>query len=527
MRNAVAMCFLVAIAFGIVSCSGSNTEQTTTGPPATTAIETTLLPETPPTIATTVPEVASVRALDWVPCGEAECAVLMVPLGHRDPAAGRIGLQVARRLADQAQSRIGALFYNPGGAGAAGTPFVEAASAWFGSELLNRFDLVSWDPRGVSAGTELDCFNDPDEFLSLDPTPETTEEAADVTARLRSFAAECAERSGNLLPHLSTMATARDMDRLRQALGEEQISYLGQSYGTALGLVYATLFPDRLRAMVLDGFYDLDAPLDELLLRNAAAEAATLEKAMVQCAVDEHCPFHNNGDPSGALEDLLAHLDLDPIAVGDTDLNLLRALDAIWWILLQDDQSILMKALARAQQGDGELLASWSEFDADNGRLGLRGWYAINCLDRSRKQRSMTEEEYARIVAASPWLGTDEWIDNEVCRAWGAEPDPPPPPAPGDAPILIVSATGDIATPLASGLELSRRLDNDSLLVVERNAHPGYAPLLWTGVVDGDAQCVTTAVHRFLIELQLPADQSICVHGRSQPLPPGSIAEIP
>jgi len=518
MMRVIAVCCAVAIALPAASC--------TNGDPAPTATH----DEAPPASSTTTSEtdVDSVPALDWVSCGEAECSVLTVPLDHDDPSAGTIDLRVARRLADQPDQRIGVLFYNPGGAGAAGIPFVEAASASFGSELLRRFDLVSWDPRGVSAGTELDCFDDPNEFFALDPTPESDEEVEQVTARLRSFAAACAERSGNLLPHLSTMATARDMDQLRRVLGEEQISYLGQSYGTALGLAYATLYPNRLRAMALDGIYDLNAPLDEFVATRAEAEFAVLGAALAECAGDEFCPFHNGGDPSGALNDLLGSLDDSPLVVGDAELSHLRALDAIWWSLLSEEYwPALAEGLARAQQGDGELLLSWSQLDADAGPLGLAGWYGINCLDRPREQRSLTDEQYARIVAASPWLGVDEWMGNVVCRYWGAEPEPPPPPAPGDAPILIVSATGDTATPLPSGLALSRRLDHARLLIAEQNSHNSYAPILPGGIVDGEAECVTSVVHRFLVDLQLPADQSVCVHGQGRLLPPGSIVGVP
>ena len=200
--------------------------------------------------------------LVWTPCGSAECATLTVPLDHDDLSLGSIDLKVARRLARRPAERIGVLLFNPGGPGVPATPtIIEGARFFFSSTLLDRFDVVSWDPRGVSAGTEVDCVDDLNRYLAPDPTPETKEEADQILETFREFAAGCAERSGHLLPHLSTMSTARDMDLLRAALGEEKISYLGNSYGAALGAVYATLFPERVRAMALDGAVRSERPL--------------------------------------------------------------------------------------------------------------------------------------------------------------------------------------------------------------------------------------------------------------------------
>ena len=250
----------------------------------------------------------------WARCGSAECASLTVPLDHDDPSLGSIDLKVARRLARRPAERIGVLLYNPGGPGVPATPIIiDGAQHVFSSMLLDRFDVVSWDPRGVSAGTEVDCVDDLNRYLAPDPTPETGEEADRIRETFSEFAAGCAERSGHLLPHLSTTSTARDMDLLRAALGEEKISYLGNSYGAALGAVYGTLFPERVRAMVLDGAYDLSAPYADGWVQKLEAQERALNAALQSCATKPSCAFHSEGDPFTALDELLAILDSAPL----------------------------------------------------------------------------------------------------------------------------------------------------------------------------------------------------------------------
>jgi pimeloyl-ACP methyl ester carboxylesterase len=436
---------------------------------------------------------------------------LTVPLDHDDPSKGTIDLAVARRPAQRPDDRIGVLLYNPGGPGAPGTPIImDEAGVQFNWALLDQFDVVSWDPRGVSEGAAVDCVDDPGELLGYDPTPETVEEEALIDAAVGEFVAGCVERSGDLLPYVSTVSTARDMDLLRESLGEEQISYLGRSYGTALGSTYATLFPERVRAMVLDSAYDLSAPLAEDMVARAEAHERALTLVLEQCAADSACPFHNDGDPFAAFDELMVRLDAEPLIVDDTEVGLGHAMSAVYEGLMGEwNWSDLMRALARAQDGNGRLLR-----DLALSFPYIESLFAIDCLDWPRSAWEASQSVVDAVLAASPRLGPFQVEGPSVCGLWPAEPDPPPPLTGADAgPILVIGSTGDTATPLESSRDLTEHLEGGVLLIVEGNNHGAY----W---IHPDNLCVIETVDRYLTDLELPANESRCIPGDPQLHPP-------
>ena len=214
--------------------------------------------------------------LDWGACPAAAeggastegfvCAVAAAPIDHGDPAAGTFELAVIKHPAGDPSARIGTLFWNPGGPGDAGTAYLPAAIGGFPEDVRGRFDIVSWDPRGMGGRTTpvVQCFDSAAEEAAFraahvgDSLPATPEALAADAAGRTAFNAACVDRAGDLLAHVSTADNARDLDLLRQAVGEERLSYYGTSYGTFLGATYANLFPDRVRAMVLDGAVDPD-----------------------------------------------------------------------------------------------------------------------------------------------------------------------------------------------------------------------------------------------------------------------------
>lgn len=494
----------VALASVLVlgSCTGSDGEEdaaTTMEPPTTTTT----------TAAATTAPTRPPSTLAWVPCGSAECATLTVPLDHDDPAEGTIDLAIARRPAQRPEERIGVLLYNPGGPGVPGTPdIIDAANLLFSWTLLDRFDVVSWDPRGVSEAAKVDCVDNPDVLLFHDPTPETAEEEALIDTAIDEFVAGCVERSADLLPYVSTVSTARDMDLLREALGEEQISYLGVSYGTALGSVYATLFPERVRAMVLDSAFDLSGPLAEWIVPRAEAGERALTLVLERCAADGACRFRNDGDPFTAFDELMVRLDAEPLIVDDTEVGLGHAIEAVFAGLYFEDHPIwpdwsdLMRALAAAQDGDGRLLRHLARSFPY-----IESLIAIECLDRPRRNGRPSSATIDALLAVAPRLGPF-WIEAPVvCDSWPAEPEPPPPlTGAGAGPILVVGSTGDVATPLQSSRDLANQLEGGVLLVVEANNHGAY-------FIDPDNLCVMETIDRYLTDLELPANGSRCILG--------------
>ena len=210
---------------------------------------------------------ASVPELAWQPCPDPaqsgfECATARVPLDYTDPQGSTIDLAVIRHLVSDPTNRIGALFFNPGGPGGIGTEDLPSFFDLFPAEVRERFDIISWDPRGVGDSTAVQCFDSEEaeqSFFAGIPFGLFPVGAAQQRAWIRAYARFgqlCEQRNGDLLAHVSTADTARDMDLLRQAVGEPRLNYLGISYGSFLGATYANLFPEKVRAVVLDGNMD-------------------------------------------------------------------------------------------------------------------------------------------------------------------------------------------------------------------------------------------------------------------------------
>ena len=193
--------------------------------------------------------------IEWDDCGGIECATLDVPLDYSEPGGEQIELYVVRTPATG--ERKGALFTNPGGPGASGAEFAEVLPFILPSEITEHFDIVGVDPRGIGGSTPIDCGVDATELYAVDPTIETPEDEEALLDVSQRYVDDCAAKYGDLLPHVGTRDVARDMDTVRAAMGDEQLSYLGISYGTAIGQVYADLFPERVRSMVIDGVLEL------------------------------------------------------------------------------------------------------------------------------------------------------------------------------------------------------------------------------------------------------------------------------
>ncbi|MFI6604505.1 alpha/beta hydrolase [Nonomuraea sp. NPDC050536] len=464
--------------------------------------------------------------LVWTDCGDGlECARLRVPLDYSALEGERLSLGVVRLPASG--RRIGSLVVNPGGPGVSGIEYARAARSAVDSAVRERFDIVGFDPRGVGESSPVKCLSDArlDAFLSADPTPDSASERAHLERVSKEFADGCRARSGRLLAHVGTADTARDLESLRQALGDARLTYLGKSYGTFLGATYADMYPNRVRAMVLDGAIDPAVPRLRLAGEQAAGFELALRTYIQACLAEQDCPFRSH-DLAGALAEvssLLRRTDSHPLpstaglpqptrGAGPESGNARKTGEALATLGLltplydRNSWPELTETLRQALAGNGDLLLR----NADN-LAGRRddGTYtnqteanmAITCADAPYPR---TPAAYATAGArAAPRFGPSLIWSYLPCAYW---PTPPtltnkPPKAHGVAPILIIGTTRDPATPYRWSQSLANELESAHLLTYDGDGHTAYT---------NGSPCVDSQVDTYLLTATAPPDGTIC-----------------
>jgi pimeloyl-ACP methyl ester carboxylesterase len=444
-----------------------------------------------------------VGTLDWSACGAGVlCATLAVPVDHADPGGPTLDLAVVRVPARDPERRIGALFVNPGGPGGSGIDAARGLASEFDDETRDRFDIVGFDPRGVAASSAVRC--------EFDARPELERlEGAELDG---AEARACRENAGDRLPHTTTVAAARDLDLLRAALGDEQLTYLGYSYGTILGAVYADLFPERVRALVLDSALDPvewfgdRGPMER---RSAAAFTEAFEAFAAGCTRNTRACAFGDGDPAGALDRLLEQADGPGIPVaGEEALDREAMVSLVAWGLYDDlAWPALGTALDAAERGDSsELRALVRERERRDGRRDNSGdaYLAYACGDAT--DRPGPDERAARdaeLRAVSPVFGGFVVFGGGVCGFWPepAEPYQPPAELAGTPRVLVVNTTGDPATPLEGALALADRFDDAALVVADGWQHGVYA---------AGNDCVDDVVGRYLADPAAASGRTDC-----------------
>ncbi len=450
--------------------------------------------------------------LDFGSDGTVQTGHLEVPINYDDPSQGTFDLYVARHLADPAK-RIGSLLVNPGGPGFGGSDFAIYADQIYGKALLDRFDIIGWDPRGTGLTTPaIDCTDDYDHFYaSLDVTPDNATERQAIADTAKEFADDCATKNADIIDFVGTNNSARDMDSIRRALGEATISYFGFSYGSALGATWTTLFAETVRAAVLDGAADPTADPSELSLQQSVGFENSLTTFLAQCSDDTTCEFHSDGDAEGAFDALMTAVDNDPVPSesGRPDVNLQVALSAVAQAMYSDQRwPQLAKALAEAQKGDGRgLLVLYDEYfkrSADGTyQNSLEAFQTIFCMDTAERLTVAQEDATAPdFNAAAPRLSPGT-TGSYFCTFFPTTTDPRVViTGKGAGPILVMGTTGDSATPLSGTRVMANSLEDGRLVVVTGNQHTGY----------GVNACSSDTIEQYLIDpaKNAPTDGAEC-----------------
>ncbi|MGA0117748.1 MAG: alpha/beta fold hydrolase [Ilumatobacteraceae bacterium] len=456
---------------------------------------------------------ASGGTIEWKPCDDTsmlKCARFEVPFDYENPEIGTFSLKLTMHPALDPSMRVGSMLVNPGGPGFGGSYLAESTQSYFGGDLVDAFDIIGWDPRGTGESTPaIDCVDDYDPYFTYDPSPDSDAERQIAIDASRTFVDECEKKNSEILPYISTNNTARDMDRIRAALGEDKITYFGFSYGSELGATWATMFPTTVRAAVLDGASDPNSDYVQGGLDQAKGFETELTKFLAKCSADSECSFHNNGKAEKAFDDLMASLDWSPLrpdpkrAPVNQGIALTAVAQAMYSSTLWPD---LEESLASAQKGNGQglldLYDSYYQRSYD-GTYGneLEAFNAIMCLDDPGPKSVEGVDAYIpkfKEVAPRLW---SSFATGYVCTFWPTKTDKRITITGIESgPIVVVGTTGDAATPLQSSRNMANALEDGRFIVVDANRHTGY----------GENDCVITAVNDYLLSAEITWEEKRC-----------------
>ena len=455
------------------------------------------------------------QRLDWRDCRDGDrCATLTVPLDYAQPGGKTIELALLKVPAGTDSQRVGSLVVNPGGPGGSGVDYAAQASAYFGPELLQAFDIVGFDPRGVGRSTPVQCLSDAklDAFVAADPDPDTPAEIRRGDRLLAELGEGCLRESGKLAAHVSTVEAAKDIDILRGALGEPRLTYFGASYGTFLGATYAGLFPENVGRMVLDGAIDPAVTTEETSLVQARGFETALRAYVGHCVELGDCFLGDTVDAgTERIREFLDQVEARPMqGSGGRQLTVGNAVLGIWAPLYNAaNWPVLDTALQRGFTGDGSVLLALSDRYTSRGPEGyvdnsLEALYAVNCLDHDDAiPAAQVPAHIPEFERASPTFGAIFAFGLSTCSHWPVHTgrEPAPIHAPGAAPILVVGTTRDPATPMEWAVSLARQLDSGVLVRRDGDGHTGYHA--------GNA-CVDHTVEAYLVSGTVPKGTVSC-----------------
>ena len=479
------------------------------------------------------------QTIDWEDCSDGtspfQCGTVTVPLDYEHPDGRTITIAVRKLPASDSDAEHGSLFINPGGPGASGVAMMQVMALMFTEELRGAYDIIGFDPRGVGQSTPITCWtndeikqhlaNPSDDAGPTDPLKGVTYKnvpAQDKIDRGAANAARCAQYSQvpELLDHVGTRDVARDLDVLRATNGNTKLNYLGISYGTRIGAIYADLFPDRVGRVVLDSAMDPSKRSGgEIRAEQITFSEGALRQYVEHCQAQNGCPLTGSTDEAVAqLAAFVDGLDQAPLTVPDSDatVNTQDATAVIQRLAVkQPDWDALTAMLTPAiTNHDGTLMAKAKQGSNKSSTMPVEAavnianseimFAAVICNDDpdTGGTASDWDAQSAAEKKTYPFFGGTSNAMDAYCRGWGHRGKTPPREtrAKGSDPILVVGIKGDIQTLYSWAQSLSNQLDNGHLLTVEGYGHGAF----------GTNNCATTAITGFLVDGTMSADGTTC-----------------
>ena len=459
------------------------------------------------------------QQVEFESCGEKIfCAEVMAPMDWDSPAGEQIEIAVAYRAANNKNPK-GFVLFNPGGPGSSAVDWVLESSDFLGSQSLrDNFNILGFDPRGVGKSSAVKCLTDSeyDDFLygvsGFDFGSD--EDIADSKEAIKEFAQKCLENTGDLLGHVDTISAAKDMDLLRAVLGEDKLHFLGYSYGSLLGTIYANLFPDRVGRFVLDGAIDPTVSDEQQTLFQIEAFEKALVAFLENCQQFRDCSFSGSVQTDlQKIRDFFLELETRPLPTqSGRELTIWAAVTGLIMPLYSESYwPYLSSAFAEAFEGNGDvfmLLADQYNDRSEDGSYStnlIAANYAISCLD-SRASANIFEmrRQNQALLEASPTLGRYWQYGGMRCESWPYDVVEPLPSfsASGAPVILVIGTTGDPATPYSQAQSLANEiLESGFLLTYNGEGHTIYGQKV---------TCVDNTVDRFFLTGDLPASDPNC-----------------
>ena len=471
-------------------------------------------------------QAAPATSVAWADCGGGfQCGTLDVPTDYAHPAAGTTTLGLIRLPASDPARRIGSLFVNPGGPGGSGVDFVRAAARFvYSPDVRARFDIVGFDPRGIGTSGALFCFATAAEreqfWEGVHFVPVTLDQERQLIARMAEYTRRCGEREGARLRFVSTVDVARDLDRMREAVGDRALTYVGYSYGSYLGEVYANLFPNRVRALVLDGVLDPETWANETIrmLHDAAFGGEEGLNAFADrcAAAGTACAFASGDTASeirGRLDAILRGIEQAPLPAPNADPpgELDYDLGNNAYLLSMYDSSFwpgFAAGLAQAETGDGSILLDFIRqfvVPPEENDNSIDTFSAVFCTDGTFPRNAALWPALVRLSELRAPAFSSNWLYAGVaCATWpAAAPDRYA--GPWDkrtsAPILLVNTVADPATAYAGAVRAQQRLRDARLVTLDGFGHTSLGHL---------STCVFLVVDRYLIDRVAPPNGLHC-----------------